>query len=142
MGVSTLCPRWSQVWCGRENSSAVNGGNRYESTGVCRRGFVSRILTHTHSRERACVKQETEHEELYRSLETHTIATSPQPPSRILVDDQSMTMCAAGQTKHETVTQGRSGYGRLPTGPKKERKKEMGQAPSQHFVLESEILRL
>ena len=26
-------------------------------------------------------------EELYRSLETHTIATSPQPPSRIQVDD-------------------------------------------------------
>ena len=43
MGVST----WSQVWCGRENSSAVNGGNRCESTGVCRRGFVSRILTHS-----------------------------------------------------------------------------------------------
>ena len=41
------CPRWSQVWCGRENSSAVHGGNRCESTGVCRRGFVSRILTHT-----------------------------------------------------------------------------------------------
>ena len=33
------------VW--RENSSAVHGGNRCESTGVCRRGFVSRILTHT-----------------------------------------------------------------------------------------------
>ena len=32
--------------CGRENSSAVHGGNRCESTGVCRRGFVSRILTH------------------------------------------------------------------------------------------------
>ena len=43
MGVST----WSQVWCGGENSSAVNGGNRCESTGVCRRGFVSRILTHS-----------------------------------------------------------------------------------------------
>ena len=42
-----VCPRWSQVWCGRENSSAVHGGNRCESTGVCRRGFVSRILTHT-----------------------------------------------------------------------------------------------
>ena len=35
------------MWCGRENSSAVHGGNRCESTGVCRRGFVSRILTHT-----------------------------------------------------------------------------------------------
>ena len=33
------------MWCGRENSSAVHGGNRCESTGVCRRGFVSRILT-------------------------------------------------------------------------------------------------
>ena len=30
---------------GRENSSAVHGGNRCESTGVCRRGFVSRILS-------------------------------------------------------------------------------------------------
>ena len=38
-------PRWSQVWCGRENSSAVHGGNRYESTGVCRRGFVSRLYS-------------------------------------------------------------------------------------------------
>ena len=35
------------MWCGRENSSAVHGGNRCESTGVCRRGFVSRILTHS-----------------------------------------------------------------------------------------------
>ena len=33
------------MWCGRENSSAVHGGNRCESTGVCRRGFVSRILS-------------------------------------------------------------------------------------------------
>ena len=48
MGVAT----WSQVGCGRENSSAVNGGNRCESTGVCRRGFVSRILTHTLDRVR------------------------------------------------------------------------------------------
>ena len=47
MGVSA---RWSQVWCGRENSSAVHGGNRCESTDVCRRGFVSRILTHSHTR--------------------------------------------------------------------------------------------
>ena len=48
MGVSTLEPARC-VWCGRENSSAVNGGNRCESTGVCRRGFVSRIDSLTHS---------------------------------------------------------------------------------------------
>ena len=39
--------------CVCENSSAVHGGNRDESTGVCRRGFVSRILTHSHGREGA-----------------------------------------------------------------------------------------
>ena len=44
MGVSTLEP--GVVWM---NSSAVHGGNRCESTGVCRRGFVSRILTNSPS---------------------------------------------------------------------------------------------
>ena len=40
------------------------------------------------------VRKEHE-EELYRSLETHTIATSPQPPSRIQVDDN-----VRGRTNH------------------------------------------
>ena len=36
------------MWCGRENSSAVHGGNRCESTGVCRRNsYQERILTHS-----------------------------------------------------------------------------------------------
>ena len=48
-----VCVRWSQVWCGRENSSAVHGGTRCESTGR-RFGFVSRILAHSLTQELVC----------------------------------------------------------------------------------------
>jgi len=50
MSVSTVEPGVVGV-CGRERAridrSPVRGGIRCESTGVCRRGFVSRILTHS-----------------------------------------------------------------------------------------------
>ena len=42
------CPRWSQVWCGRENSSAVHGGNRCESTGVYVSSWFRIKNTHSH----------------------------------------------------------------------------------------------
>ena len=62
--------RESQVWCGRENSSAVHGGNRCESTGVCRRGFVSRILSLCPSRWSDCVSPS--HQSIgVRSLRTY-----------------------------------------------------------------------
>ena len=63
------------MWCGRENSSAVHGGNRCESTGVCRRGFVSRILTHSLAHTRVAAvsrlrKKNTERKK--RSFKTRT----------------------------------------------------------------------
>jgi len=46
------CPCWSQVWCGRENSSAVfvDGGNRCESTVVCVVVVPYQDYSHSHTR--------------------------------------------------------------------------------------------
>ena len=52
------------------------------------------------SRERGVRRRNTEELSVYRSLETHTIAYIVTTATK---SDTTMTMCAAGQTKHETV---------------------------------------
>ena len=53
------CPRWSQVWCGCENSSAVHGGNRCESTLVCVSSWFRIKNTHSHARHNARLQRGT-----------------------------------------------------------------------------------